>query len=320
MSSIKSVGVSAFAFLAMFAVSTVALGGTAIAPASPPSAGDPQNVIPLVDGTMTYAVGSSGWSDTWLIPAVPVGGDYNQAADVLSGDDAPNLHYNVQTGGGPIPRGAGESGWLTSSLDHGTLAPIPVASAWNVLTQVAYTAGTFQAQSQMIQPADTLVATITTTIVGGVMTQTYMFQNLGANPITDVVFADYFNFHPNGSLPAGHALGTIVYDGGTLITTGGGLGFISNGQMSGQVVDNAHTVGEPNPVITEVQNNAYDMAVGPYTGDAAGALAWDLPNLLPGQSTDFTIIKAVPEPASISLLGFGCAALLMMVWRRRVRS
>ena len=78
--------------LVLLAGSVMALGTSqawalVIPPATPGLAGE--NIFPIY-GASTYCVSDFGWSDTWLAPVMNT---YDQARDVLSGDDAANLKY-----------------------------------------------------------------------------------------------------------------------------------------------------------------------------------------------------------------------------------
>lgn len=267
-----------------------------------------QTVLPLNSGSMTYCVGDYGWSDTWLVPAL---NQYDQNRDLLSGDDAGNLHYT--RGGQQVPG----TGWLSPILDRGTLAPnYPTGSPWTVQTATHYV-GVATAESTIRNPADDLRLTIRTNVTGDTMTQTYILS-AGDFAIGNILLADYFNYHPNGSINPNNLKGTITYAAGTLTTTGiVDPSFLSDGKLSGQVLDTFHGVGPVGPVVNMVENIAYDGSVGPFgPADVAGALAWNLGALGAGQSVSFTLTKMlVPEPTTMSLLAL--AGILGL--RRRVR-
>src|SRR2546423_1642297 len=79
-----------------------------IAPCS--SGSGTETVRPVKNSVMTYCVSDFGWSDTWFFSGSIT--TYTQSLDVLSGDDAPNLHY---TGG---THGNDAGGWLSPSIDR----------------------------------------------------------------------------------------------------------------------------------------------------------------------------------------------------------
>lgn len=97
------------------------------------------DIIPLRNAVATYCVSDYGWSDAWFVGSVPA--RYDARVDVLSGDDAPNLHFGIR-GGAPSAVASG-SGWISPVLDGGTLtASHATGSTWTVTTPVHFTAGT----------------------------------------------------------------------------------------------------------------------------------------------------------------------------------
>src|SRR5665213_3313317 len=134
--------------------SMVALGANAaiIQPCTPGSASE--NIIPVTNGVKTYCVSDYGWSDTWFLGSPAV---YSQPLDMLSGDDAFNLTYgNGKTGTG--------LGWLSPSMDQGTLSAQPIPSAWSVITPV-HSTGASSAES-VIGDADGVQITLDTSAIG----------------------------------------------------------------------------------------------------------------------------------------------------------
>ncbi|MCG8403681.1 MAG: PEP-CTERM sorting domain-containing protein [Phycisphaerales bacterium] len=285
--------------------------GEPVAPCTAGLAGE--TIIPLTNEFMNYCVSDFGWSDAWLIPARET---YSRAVDVLSGDDAANFQYKKNG----IPS-AGK-GWLTPGLDAGALSPrYHTGSPWQVFQPVSYTEGTTKAESVIRHPEDGIVIKITSEISGLRLSQRYDIQNVGTSLLEDLVFADYFNYHPNGTDAGNHFKGTIRYEDGRLITTGIDDGtLIADGMMWGQRMDDFHGVGiaaevpgDPGPgdVITMIETQSYDGSAGPFgPNDAAGGLAWKLGDLGQGQSTSFTIFKAAPEPSTLGLLTLGSLVLL----------
>ena len=70
---------------------------------------------------------------------------------------------------------------------------------------------------------------------------------------------------------------------------------------------NNHEVGLQGTVLADVGAGVYANNAGPIgPWDTAGVLEWNMGTLLPGDSVDITVNKnLVPEPASLTLLGFG---------------
>jgi len=292
------------------------------------------DIIPLSNGSATYCVSDYGWSDAWFVGTSPVG--YNRRIDVLSGDDAPNLHFGIR--GGAPPAAVSGFGWISPILDGGVLAPsLLTGSPWTVTTAVHFTAGTTTASSLVHHPLG-LDLLITTSLnpTGQEIEQRFRITNNTTIGTTfdGLRFADYFNFHPNGSDPGNASKGSVSYNplsGITIIGPDDGT-LIASGSMRGERVDDAHGISLPTqtiplPVLDMVQTDTYpgftpiDTLSGP--GDVAGGLAWDLGELAPGASVEFSIFKlaapltAVPEPASALMLGGGL--LILLASRRRQR-
>lgn len=283
-----------------------------------------ENLLPVQSSQITYCISDFGWSDTWLMgnPAA-----YSQPLDVLSGDDAFNLNY-VALGG----HGSG-LGWLTPSLDGGTLSPHPVPSVWSVITPVHYT-GPSSAEST-IGDADGLQITFDTTAIGLGAQISLTITNTSPLTLTGLQLADYFNFHPNGSVAPNNDLGTTsIQDLGTasgkcVVTTGvvASPSFLMNGFLCGSRPPTNYDLGSTtvSPTVeSDVQNIFYNNVMGPLgPGDYAAALEWDLGNLGPGQTIVFAVGKSldpviIPEPVSVSLLAGALA--LFAGWRRLCRS
>jgi len=91
---------------------------------------------------------------------------------------------------------------------------------------------------------------------------------------------------------------------------------IANGSMRGERIDDAHGrngpfLATPIAVWDRVLINLHfdpGAAIGVGTGDVAGALAWDLGDLAPSETSEFTVFKLamllteVPRPASQTLI------------------
>jgi hypothetical protein len=242
----------------------------------------------------------------------------------LSGDDALNVQYDNMNGGGT-------TNWVSPSLDGGTLNPQPVASDWSVVTALHYTTAADNQTSSTVEDSKGLELQIVSTLSGSNVNLALTFTNYTGADITNLLLADYFNFHPNGST-TGFNKGTTSY-GATCapltadcITTVGQPGgdFLFNASMGGSAVSTYHTVGSVSTVVGEVSNNnlagnggtnAYDGASGPVgPGDNAGALAWNLGTLRDDASETFDIGKDVPEPGAWYLVA---GAVLALAGRRR---
>ncbi|MBL0928252.1 MAG: hypothetical protein IBJ11_11475 [Phycisphaerales bacterium] len=304
------------ALVVMLCPSAAALaqgGPGVVAPATPGLAGE--NIIPIHTGTMAYCVSDFGWSDTWLIPDMMV---YDPARDALSGDDAVNLRFSV---GGVVASG---NGWLTPSMDAGALhASYATGSPWRMVVPVDWIGGgpmgTSITRSVITHPVYGLNIQITTSAFGNVMSQTYDITNLGSRPVEDIVLSDYFNYHPNGSILGAASTGIARYLGGALFfTSGTGVPTLSDAVMSGNRPDSAHMVGTPAAVIAALEAGALTGADGPFgPADAAGAIAWPLGTLLPGDSASFTLTKIIPAPATLTPMAPLALALIRRAQRPR---
>ena len=205
------------AFLAAF------LSGPAYALGIPPCASvllmPSISIIPLTNGSSTYCLSDYGWSDTWFVASAPV--RHDPRLDVLSGDDAPNLHFGIR-GGAPSTVLSG-FGWLSPVIDAGMLESVHLTgSPWVVTAPVHFTVFDTTAESMLHHPAG-MDLLITTSIdpVGQGITQTFELINATADlTFEDIVLADYFNFHPNGSTLGNFRKGTATYSalGGIRIT------------------------------------------------------------------------------------------------------
>ena len=273
------------------------------------------NIIPLTNDSSTYCVSDYGWSDAWFVASEPV--RFDPRLDVLSGDDAPNLHFGIRDDD-PWPVVSG-FGWISPVIDGGELEPVHVTgSPWTVTTPVHFTVFDSTAESLVHHPAG-MDLLITTSIdpLGQGITQTFVLTNATVDlTFEDIVLADYFNFHPNGSTPENFRKGTATYSplGGIRITGPDDGTLIANGSMRGERVDdlhgsNASFPGVPDIAFDMVQTLTYPdptlpdalFTAGP--GDAAGGLAWRLDPLGPGDRASFSIFK-LAEP----LMGGGVAA------------
>lgn len=315
------------ALLIVFLLPIRAAFGQVIPPCTPAGA---LNIIPLANPHATYCVSDYGWSDTWFVGTAPAA--YDPRHDVLSGDDSPNLHFGIK-GGEPPPVVSG-FGWISPLMDGGgPTAGFATGSPWTVVSAVHAT-GMTTAESLVRHPLG-IDMLITTSLdpVGQEVTQRFAITNTtGATTFSDLLFADYFNYHPNGSDAANVLKGTVSYDplSGITITGVDDGTLIATGSMRGERIDDAHgrngpLLALPIDVLDMVQTSDYHdpgagIAVGP--GNVAGGLAWGLGDLAPGDTVEFTVFKLaaplalVPEPETyaMTLAGLG---LLGFVARRR---
>lgn len=244
-----------------------------------------ENIAVVRNSEVAICVSDYGWSDTFFVRPIP--SLYDQSLDVLSGDSAHNFMYTIN---GVLASG---NGWLTRGMDGGQLVPsYSTGSPWTVTVPIHYVGGINKTQSVIHQPVHGLDIMITTEVVGPSVVQTFNIMNNGKNILDSTTFADYFNYHANGSLPPDVQKETITYQGlGGFLSTGmPDASFVANAQMSGTTLDDFHDAGFASPMdtIRRVENGTYN-GLGTFgPGDAAGALAWRLGALAPGQSISIT--------------------------------
>lgn len=291
-----------------------------------------EKIIPIRNAQTTYCSSDFGWSDTWFKGFQNV---YNQQLDVFSGEDSFNLRWTGMTG----------SGWLSPSMDAGTTVPTNVGSPWTVFQAIDYiTPGDETKTRSIISNPAGIRATIETTLVGSLVTIKFLFRNTNTSgTINNLVFSDYFNFHPNGSRINGSTVqGTTAYlttcpanigpCSGAIYTTGNRSlsTFISEGYVYGQRAPDAHALGYASGVPGGGTTLFAQMAAGTFNGangsvgpgDTAGALAYNLGSLAAGQTIEFSFYKGlaspvtVPEPASWALIAAGLGVVAAL--RRRI--
>jgi len=324
------------ATLAALTLATSAFGTAPPAPTSGFPAGE--HVIFLSSPNMNYLVSDFGWSDSWLTPPQLV---YpTSSVDVLTGDDAANIHYTIN--GQQMP--AVGHGWLTHTIDGGTGDPSTnTGSAWTVLTPTPNSANDKSSATSVVTDTN-LVVTITTTLTGLTLRQTYHITNNTSNLITNLNLADYLNFHPGGTAKYGNIKDTVQpknFGVAQVLTAGAGslyfslgspqpsqpdpIPLVADGYMGGDRFPDAWTIGAVSDVLDNVDSQKYNDAYGPTSstgGDVAGAFDFNLGTLQPGASVDISINKGlgdppVPEPASLGLLA--CGALTLLHRKQRIR-
>lgn len=299
------------------------------------------SVLAVNNALGAYCVSDYGWSNTWYSTGVnntnPIPSSYDQALDLFSGDDAVNLRFGIQEGT-EVPTIVSGNGWLTPTLDAGALFPFyPTGSLWQVIDPVSYTTPGDETatQSKIRLPLvglGNVDVTINTKIFDdGKVQQLYTIQNNADVNLVDILFTDYFNFHPNGSLVAETKEGTTAIGSEGVTTTGNSNlpSFIGNGNMV--LIDGAGNPLTPStfdigcadvlgidldclgvgPTIPRVEAGSYNGVSGPLgPGDYAAALAYGIGFLAPEESFTIGVMKrVVSEPGTLGLLGLGLLGL-----------
>ena len=316
-----------------FALLCAPLFGAGVAPCTDGAAGE--LIIALRNAKTTYCSSAFGWSDTWFKGSRTT---YSAQADVFSGEDSFNLRWSGMTG----------TGWLSPSMDIGTTFANPVSSQWGVLTDIAYTHPGLEDQTfSQISHANGLQIAITTTLTDALLNINFVITNTSTtNTVSNLVLSDYFNFHPNGSrtsnnstlqgttrylstCPAniGNCNGVIYTTGNQFLTT-----FIANGFVYGQRAPDAYAIGYASGVpvgqqalYTQIANGVFNNLAGPVgPADGAGAIAFNLGNLTPGQQVAFNFYKGLdvptPEPGTWAMMSLGLALIVVRARRQRKQS
>jgi hypothetical protein len=219
--------------------------------------------------------------------------------------------------------GANFSSWLTPTLSIGG-----VPSDFTVVTPVAKLNND---EAQSVITDGRVNIGIDSTVVHDNIRMTFVIQNISQSPINSLEFVQYLNYFPYGSTNPN--LGTMNYQ---LVPTlentyvpglWGGITFGSNTPLvreggacggpgsAGCSTPTSHDIGAPAAVIADIQAGTFNN-VNSANNNSAGALAWNIANLnlLPGQSTTFTV-ELVPEPATVALMLSG-ALFLFACWRK----
>src|SRR4051812_12523178 len=168
-------------------------GNLNAAPTPPCSAGaNSETILPVKNAVQAYCISDYGWSDSWFFsnPA-----SYDGHKDVLSGDDSPFIRYTV----GPSNTAGNGNGFLSPSMDQGTLNSTNIGSNWSIVQPLAYTHANDTTSSVIQDAADHLAISIMTQVIGQQVFIRFTFTNNGTQSINNLRFGDYWNYHPNGS-------------------------------------------------------------------------------------------------------------------------
>ena len=238
-------------------------------------------------GGQTYCQSAYGWTDTWFPTQQPK--TFNIGLDVFSGDDAPSVSYTTQKGA--VVGSGNKYNFIGPWLDGGTRGASFIGSNWQVTSDIAVKDD--EATSSLLLPVaggaagDGLALTITTTVAKTGVTEKFVFTNKTGASIEDLLFDDYFNFHPDGSLSGGAKCGITTFNkatGAALITGTNSSPFctalVSSGSLTGSINGNAAKpekwdLGAATSVLTDISMDMYNMNTGPYMGDGAVDLLWN---------------------------------------------
>lgn len=300
-----------------------------VQPCSSNAASAPRNAItvkPILgpsaarSGGQTYCQSAYGWTDTWFPTVQPK--NFTISLDAFSGDDAPSVSYTSQNG--TVVGSGNKYNFIGPWLDGGARTAQFIGTSWTVTSDIAVKDNT--ATSSLLLPVAGgaagagLALTITTTVAKTGVTEKFAFTNNTGSSIEDLLFDDYFNFHPDGSLAGGIKCGTTTFNKATgkATITGTNEGpfctkLVSSGSLSGSINGKAAKpqkwdLGAATAVLTDISKGMYNMSTGPYMGDGAVDLLWNLGTVAVLGETTISITKSfspVPEPPSLALLAAG---------------
>ena len=325
---------------ALLASAITLASAPAIAAATAPCSPEAQpstNVYPISNGSAIFCATAYGWSDTWFSTSTPSG--YSNALDVFSGEAAARITWDGMPGvGAQSGMAANSYGFLTPSLDMGTLNPQDIGTAWSIVNDLA-TSGNGATAKLALGGVTVGIGTVYTGSAGnGVVTETFTISNGTGGDVKGLTFGQYFNFHPNSS--SGQYCGITSQAGGTITTISAGpacgsVGVVDGqGTISGTGTPVAWDLGTATSVLSDIVNGKNNNSNGPVgPDDTAGYLQWALGTLPGGGSTSFTVTLTdgaqpssgsagggptdVAEPGALGILCLGMTGLTLA---RRKRS
>ena len=259
----------------------------------------------------TFCVSDYGWSNGWFATSTP--GDFpaNQPNNLLA-DSGQYLSYtyNGQTYGS----------WLTPNVEGRN-----TGSKFSIVTPVSIVPGTNNQEAQSVITDGRVNITITSQVIDNNIRQTFLVTDTTSASLTNVKFAEYFNYFPYGE--GNNTKGTLTYQTVPTLENTSVLGlwadgnwmdpgFIRAGGVCGGVgtagctTPNQHEVGTPSSVFTDVNLGANLNGTNSANNNAAGALAWTVSSIGSGQTQAFTL-ELVPEPETIALMALGLVGILI---------
>jgi hypothetical protein len=309
------------------------------APCAPITGRNAITVLPILgpspakSGGQTYCQSAYGWTNSWFPTGQPK--DFNLRLDVFSGDDAPSVSYTTMKDA--VVGSGNKYNFIGPWLDGGGRTASFIGTNWKVTSDIAVKDN--QGTSALLlpvtggAPGDGLALQIQTTVAKTGVTQKFVFTNKTGASIKDLLFDDYFNFHPDGSLSGGAKCGVTTFSKltATATITGTNKGescteIVSSGSLVGSI--NGKTampvkwdLGLATTVLNDISMGKYNMGTGPFMGDGAIDMVWNLGEVGVEGEASISITKSfspVPEPSSFTLLGAGVLGLgLLGLMRRR---